>query len=110
MPLKERAVDRGTRRGTQIIRDLGQELRRARLEHGLSQVRIGHSVGLSGPAISRIERGQVPTVSITNLARLLSVVGLELAARAYPTGTAIHDRAQLDLLQRFRVGVASPLA
>jgi transcriptional regulator with XRE-family HTH domain len=110
MPPRERAVDRGTRRGNQIARDLGQEFRRARLEHGLSQSRTAHAVGLSAPAVSRIERGEVPAVSIVNLARLLSVVGLELSARAYPVGAAIRDRAQVDLLRRFLSSIAPHLS
>ena len=105
MPPRERAADRGTRRGNQIARDLGQEFRRARLERGLSQARTGQAVGLSAPAVSRIERGEVPAVSIVNLARLLSVVGLELFARAYPIGAAIRDKAQIDLLRRFRIAI-----
>jgi transcriptional regulator with XRE-family HTH domain len=102
MALKERAVDRGSRRGTALVIELGRELRRARLEHGLSQAAVGRAAGLSSPAVSRIERSQVRTASILNVARLLSVVGLELSARAYPTGRPIRDRAQLDLLGRFR--------
>jgi hypothetical protein len=52
--------------------------------------------------VSRIERGLVPSVSILGLSRLLAVCGLELSARAFPRGEPIRDRAQLDLLARFR--------
>ena len=95
-------MDRGTRRGTEMVRDLGQELRRARVEHGLSQEFIGHAVGLSDTEVGRIERGLIRSVSVVQLSRLLSVVGLELAARAYPAGSAIRDRPQLQLLGRLR--------
>lgn len=107
MPPKERSVDRGTRRGAALVAELGRELRLARLQHGLSQVAVARAVGLSGPMVSRIERGQVRIVSILHVARLLSVVGLELSARAYPTGAPLRDRAQLALLGRFRGEVAA---
>lgn len=110
MPSRERIVDRGTRRGTEMVRDLGRELRRARVEHGLSQDSVGHTVGLSDTEVGRIERGLIRTVSIVQLARLLSVVGLELGARAYPVGSPIRDRPQLLLLGRLRAEASDPIA
>ena len=68
---------------------------------------VGKAVGLSDPEVSRIERGQLRQVSLVHLARLLSVVGLELSARAYPVGLPIRDQAQLALLARFRALAAS---
>lgn len=38
---------------------------------------------------------------------LLSVAGLELSARAYPTGAPLRDKAQLALLNRLRGQVAA---
>lgn len=109
MPSRERIVDRGTRRGTTLVIELGRQLRESRVEHGLSQAFVGRSVGLSRSAVSRIERGQVSAVSLHNLARLLSVVGLELSARAYPSGTPIRDQAQISLLGRLKEQVSAPL-
>ncbi len=60
---------------------------------------------MSRPHVSRIERGQVSAVSIIHLARLLSVVGLDLSARAYPSGGPIRDAAQIALLDRFRASI-----
>lgn len=105
VPPKERPVDRGDRRGRLIAADLGRELRLARIEHGLSQAFVGRAVGISDAEISRIERAQVPAVSVRQLSRLLSVVGLELSARAYPTGAPLRDRAQLELMERFRARI-----
>lgn len=107
MPPRERAVDRGTRRGMALARELGQELRLARVEHGLSQEAVGRAVGLSDTEVGRIERGLIAKVSIVNLSRLLSVVGLELAGRAYPTGAPLRDKPQLALLARLRQHVAA---
>ena len=109
MPSRERIVDRGTRCGTEMVRELGRELRRARVEHGLSQAFVGHAVGLSSPTVSRIERGQVGAVSLVGLARLLGVVGLELSARAYPGGAPLRDQAQIRLLGRLKSALGEPL-
>lgn len=69
----------------------------------MSQQTVGDAVGLSGSEVGRIERGHVASVSLLNLARLLSVVGLDLSARAYPTGTSLRDKAQVALLYRLRL-------
>ena len=92
-----------------MVRDLGRELRQARVEHGLSQGSIGHAVGLSDTEVGRIERGLIRTVSLIQLSRLLSVVGLELSARAYPAGSPIRDHPQLQLLGRLRLEVPTPI-
>jgi hypothetical protein len=42
-------------------------------------------------------------VSIEQVGRLLAVVGLELSARAYPTGVPLRDAAHVALLGRLRV-------
>jgi transcriptional regulator with XRE-family HTH domain len=93
-----------------MVRDLGRELRQARVEHSLSQDSVGHAVGLSDTEVGRIERGLIRTVSIVQLARLLSVVGLELVARAYPAGSPIRDGPQVLLLGRLRARVSELVA
>jgi transcriptional regulator with XRE-family HTH domain len=102
VPGQERAVDRGTRRAAVFVRELGLELREARLTHGLSQAEIANAAGLSQPEVSRLERGLVPRASIVDIARLLSLVGLELSARAYPSGQPLRDAAHIRLLANFR--------
>jgi len=106
MPSRERIVDRGTRRGTALVLELGREIRTARVEHGLSQESVGRAVGLSDTEVGRIERGVIRTVSIIQIARLLAAVGLELSARAYPSGSPIRDAPQLVLLGRLRALVS----
>lgn len=49
-------------------------------------------------------------MSLTVVARLLAVVGLELSARAYPAGPPIRDAAHRALLDRFRAIVAPSVA
>jgi transcriptional regulator with XRE-family HTH domain len=102
MGTRSSAVSVGADRARRIAAELTTELRRARIDRGLSQADVGRAVGLSGQQVSRIERGLAPDVSITGLCRLLAVVGLEVSARAYPTGEPIRDRAHVALLGRFR--------
>ena len=54
------------------------------------------------PAISRIERGAAPYVSIRRVATVASIVGLRLSVRAYPAGPPLRDAAQIALLARLR--------
>jgi transcriptional regulator with XRE-family HTH domain len=101
MVAKQRAVDRGTERGLRLIRTIGAEIRLARQRLGLSLHSVAAAVGISGPELSRIERAKAEWVSLLSLARLCSVVGLDLTARAYPGGSAVRDARHGRLLVRF---------
>jgi transcriptional regulator with XRE-family HTH domain len=105
MPPKERAVDRGTRRGRQITVDIGLQLRGARLACGSTQKAVGRPCGMSASYVGKIERGEARSVSITQYARLCSVVGLDLTVKAYPAGNPLRDAAHVALLARFRARI-----
>ncbi len=105
MPARELPVERGAARGRSIVHDLGREIRDARLDRGVTQEEVARAARMSGPQVSRIERGMARAVSIDQLARLLAVVGLELSARAYPTGAPIRDAAHVALLSRLRTSL-----
>lgn len=106
---KERAVDRGTRLGRRLIGTTGSELRMARESVGLSLAEVGRAVGMSYSQVGRIERATHPSVSILQLARIASVVGLDLSVRTYPNGSPFRDRAHLALIQRFRESLSPNL-
>lgn len=101
MATRERPVDRGTVRARRIILELGQEVRRARLDRGLNLVEVARATSLSTASVSRIERGLIEHVAVLDLARLLAVVGLDLWAKAYPGGRPIRDAAHARLLDDF---------
>lgn len=102
MPPRERQVDRGSRVARRIVSLSGTELRTARLACGLTLAEIGKAVGLSYSQVGRIERGEHASVSVAQMARIGSVVGLDLSVRFYPGGSPLRDTAQLALLERFR--------
>jgi transcriptional regulator with XRE-family HTH domain len=105
MATKEKPVDRGTRKARAACTAFGDELRRARTEHGLSQHEVGRAVGLSKNHVSRIERGLVPALSFHHACRLTAVVGLDLSIRAHPAGQPIGDVAHRALLDRFKASL-----
>jgi transcriptional regulator with XRE-family HTH domain len=101
MPVRERVVDAGGRRGRQLVLMVGAELRGGRRMAGISQDALGAAVGLSGSEVGRIERGEASWLTIVHASKLLSAVGLNLWARAYPAGPPIRDVAHLRLLADF---------
>ena len=109
MATRESRADRGSRRANRLIIDLGRELREARRAAGLSQADVGRAADLSHPTVSRIERGRARAVSLYDFARLLSIVGLDLSARAYPAGDPLRDVAHERLLEQFLAYIRPPL-
>ena len=101
MPVRESAVAAGARRGRNLTRMLGTEVRRARRMAGVSQDSLGAAIGLSGSEVGRVERGEAPWLTVDHAARLLAAVGLDLWVRAYPAGPPVRDVAHLQLLARF---------
>jgi transcriptional regulator with XRE-family HTH domain len=82
--------------------EVGREIREARLAGGVSLRTAAGSVGLSHSQLGRIERAELPNVSIEQLCRACASVGLRFAGRAYPHGDPVRDHAQLALIARFR--------
>jgi transcriptional regulator with XRE-family HTH domain len=99
MATRERAVDRGTRRGRQLILSIGRELREARQDRGLSAREVAAAIGVSASHVSRLERGLVDGVGVLVLARACAVLGLEMSLRAFPVGEPIRDGSQVGAMQ-----------
>ncbi|MDO8485608.1 MAG: helix-turn-helix transcriptional regulator [Candidatus Limnocylindrales bacterium] len=110
MGTKERPIDRGTRLGRRMIISSGAELRVARVSLGLSLEHVGRAVGMSHSQVGRIERARHPAVSVMQLARICSVLGLDLSVRTYPNGSPLRDKAHLALLERFRERLSAKLS
>ena len=73
MPVRERAIDEGARRGRAINLMIGAEVLTARRMAGVSQETLGTAASLSGSEVGRIERGEAPWLTIVQAARLLKV-------------------------------------
>ena len=68
---------------------------------GLSIRTVARTAGLSPSQAGRIERAELRSASIDQLARLGASVGLDVRVRAYPGPDPIRDAAQVGLLERF---------
>lgn len=109
MPARERRVDRARWRARQALTAIGEEFREARLAGGLTQLAVAVAVGISDSQYSRIERGEATHVPYETLVAIAVILGLDLPLRAYPAGEPIRDRAQVELLARFRAALPSDL-
>jgi transcriptional regulator with XRE-family HTH domain len=98
----ERRVQRAAQQSTETLRELGREIRLARLSHDLSQATAARAAGLARASWGRIERGEADSLGVVDLARALAVVGLDLHVRAYPAGAVLRDEAHVRLLERLR--------
>jgi transcriptional regulator with XRE-family HTH domain len=103
-----RILDEARRRSDQMRRRLGEELRQARLQAGLSQAVVARAVGCSSSTISRIEHGLVRSVGIEILMRHAAAVGLVLRADMLPIGAPIRDVGQLKVVNRLEPHVRAP--
>lgn len=82
----------------------------ARVSVGLSLEDVGRAAGMSHSQVGRIERARHPAVSVMQLARICSVVGLDLSVRTYPNGSRLRDTAHLALIERFRERLSARLS
>ena len=108
MPAVVRRLDEALRRSDQLRRQLGNELRDARLAAGLSQAAVARVLGCAPSTISRVERGLVRGVSVERYMRHASVVGLVLRASMLPVGAPIRDAGQVKVLNRLERHVGAP--
>jgi transcriptional regulator with XRE-family HTH domain len=99
---QERLLDRGNRLGLAGLARLGQELRDARLDRGLTVDAVAAAANISNASVSRIERAKAPKVALVVLARLAAVVGLDLVVRTYPGSTPLRDAGHVVLLADLR--------
>ena len=99
---RERPADRGSEIGRRAIRDLALEFRNARRDRGLSLRDVASAAGISATAVWRFERVESPAIGVVMVARLLAIVGLDLATRAFPGGSPLRDAGHGAVLSIFR--------
>jgi len=109
MTMHERHGDRARRLTTKALLTIGEELREARVQAGLTIRELASNTGISPAQISRIERGALRHVAYETVVALGAALGLDIPLRAYPSGEPVRDGAQLALLARFRTRLPSDL-
>jgi transcriptional regulator with XRE-family HTH domain len=97
-------VDRELRR---TLITVGDELRRARLNGGVSQAAVAAALDCSATTISRVEQGRVRGLAVRHVLACAAAVGLVLRVGLYPAGHAVRDASQLRLLDAFRPRLSS---
>jgi transcriptional regulator with XRE-family HTH domain len=102
MGTRHRRTDQGRAQATLIRRRIGDGIRSARRGSGISLRAAASAVGLSHSHLGRIERAELPNVSVLQLSLACAAVGLEFRASAYPAADPVRDRAQLRLMERLR--------
>jgi transcriptional regulator with XRE-family HTH domain len=102
MPGRTRIDYEAFRLADDQLRQIGRELRVARILAGMTQLQVARAISTSNAQVSRIERGGVPKVSFRQLVRFGAVVGLRVWMRAYPGGRRLLDAPQLALVGRLR--------
>ena len=102
MPSQDRRIDRAERLVGRSLVQLGDDLREARFQAGLSQRELVAPIGLSHSALSRIERGERETFRIGRSSG--SPASLAWTSRFGPirVGTRSATRRELALLRRLR--------
>jgi transcriptional regulator with XRE-family HTH domain len=109
MPDRERAADRGSRLARRDLATVGGELRTARVMAGKSLREVGRAAGMSYSQVGRIERSVLSSATVSQLAKVGAVVGLDVRLRAYPGPNPLRDAAQIALFDRLRARLAPGL-
>jgi transcriptional regulator with XRE-family HTH domain len=64
-----------------MLFEIGELVRKARKERGISQACIARALGMSRTTIGQIENGVIQDIGVRKLIRILEFLGLELRAR-----------------------------
>ena len=98
----ERRRDRARQVSDRLLFELGRDFRRTRWALDLSLEAVGRDAGLSRAQVGRIELARLRHVALEDLVAIATVLGLDVAVRAYPGGAPLRDVAHLALLERLR--------
>jgi transcriptional regulator with XRE-family HTH domain len=94
-----------TRFGEWLRKEIGRELRVARLTAGMTQRDVGGVLGRAASHVSRVEHGLIRGLGMEAIVRHAAVVGLKPWVRLFPTVARPLDAAQLALLRRFQARI-----
>lgn len=98
---------RRSRRASELRRSIGADLRRHRIDPGLSLRRVAEAAGISASHLCEIELGRVEP-SLPVLIAIGDVLGVDVSFRAFPTtGPRIRDHLQARIVEEL-LRVAHP--
>jgi transcriptional regulator with XRE-family HTH domain len=106
MPNRFRGLREAQRSWRALNREIGEQLRAARVVAGTTQRQVGVALGISASEISRRERGVARAFTGEKLAIHAAAVGLKLWIKLFPLGGGVRDAAQARYVAAFvaRVG------
>ncbi|MEX1171058.1 MAG: hypothetical protein WEG56_00460 [Chloroflexota bacterium] len=108
MPVRYGPLERALADVRRIEARIIEDLIAARVAAGLSRADVGAVVGLSPHEIGRIDRREIESLRLEDVARYAAGVGRSLGARLYVAGDAVRDGPQQRVLERMHVRVARP--
>lgn len=76
------------------------DLYQARSSNGLSLRTVSAAAGIDHTRLWRFERGAVTELTLSDIAAVGAVLGMDVRLRAYPAGDPIRDAGQQRLLER----------
>ena len=108
MATRETRLERGRRRGQDIVRRVVSELTETRRVASVSQASLARELGRSQSDLSRLERlVDIDRVSLVEVAEVAALLGLELSAGLHPAGEPLRDKGHHALIGRFRTELSS---
>lgn len=104
-----RALDDAARRTARQLREIGDEFRERRLSLGLSQAHVAGVARMSRNHFGQIENGSCPRVTVAEVNKVATVLGLAPSLRIFPEGPPVRDAGQATRLRSFLAMAAPPL-
>lgn len=89
------------------LQQLGDDLRNARLDAGLTLREVGRQVGVCAATVLALERARLPGPRPEMLSRHAAAVGLRARIKVYPDGDPIRDAPSTRLIGAFRARLRS---
>ena len=109
MATRERPLERAIRVAERDRIDAGREIHDARVAAGLSLRSVGRAAGTSASQALRVERAELESLSIEQIARHAAAVGLDARLRLYPGPDPARDAGQHAIRDRFRLRLGPTL-